>query len=1150
MDALEIRKLLSSGKWDKERQFWSELLEGDRELTRLPEDLRLGDREQPQTAEYRTTFGAELSGRIHALSGGSDIAAFLVLLSGVQLVTRLYAYVQEVLLVTPVFDGPAQEDAQVINQLLPFPFTLDPEHSVRENLNALKNRLAEILDHQNYPFAQLAADRGWSTLEEADSFPIPIAVGCERLHKSGILEQATADVVFWFAQQEGNWTLEVRFNPRRYSDMFAQQVASRVLLALNGLLGNLDAPLSSIRLLDESERDEVIRVFNDTDAPFPSDRTLHRLFMEQASQSPDAVAAMYGESTITYRELDERSSQLARLLQKAGVGPETRVALLCRRSFDMLVGALGILKAGGAYVPIETSWPKRRVQTVLEQVQAACIVTQRDVFTSLADLPWMISPLRQVVLLDDEGDTPGISHPERESVVRMFDDLAAKAHDRVSAGGFISSYTGLYLTETEVDEYRDRVVGLTAPFAGEGKTALEIGCGSGLIMFELAERFAGYTGLDPSSQTQDKNLSQRDTQGWDAGRLQLLTGFADEISGMADESYDVVLLPSAIQFFPDYMYLEHVLREAVRIVRPGGAIIVADVPDESAKEEFRASLEGFKRSHGTYYNTRVGLDQHLYVHEQFFAGFAGRLSGLKAEIHKRTEGFKNELRFRYDVVLTKSAVSDSSIATPEGFVPAADLQQEGIIYYTKRHIELEDAAGLPEAADPSGTAYIIFTSGSTGTPKGVIVSHRPVVNTIDWVNKSFGIGAEDRLFFITSLCFDLSVYDVFGTLAAGGAIDIVPEEDVRRPETWPQRMAARGITIWDSAPAALVQSLPFFDKYEGQAAPVRRFLLSGDWIPLTLPEQLRRLFPGSRVAALGGATEACIWSNYYEVEEIDPQWQSIPYGKPIRNAKYYILDREMQPCPVGARGELFIGGACLASGYHDAGLTRERFIADPFGQAEGARMYRTGDMAKWMPDGNIEFLGRVDRQVKIRGFRVELGEVQAKLLRHPDISQCVVLDCPDGSGQRALCAYYAAAEELPYRALHDYLSQDLPGYMIPSYFVRLDAIPVTSNGKVDAAALPNPLTVVHSDAEYEPPANEVEAELVELWKALLEVETVGVNDNFFELGGHSLLAVKLEIEMEQRGLLISPEDFLKCYTIRELSQYTTKAAAATAETAS
>jgi acyl carrier protein len=249
----------------------------------------------------------------------------------------------------------------------------------------------------------------------------------------------------------------------------------------------------------------------------------------------------------------------------------------------------------------------------------------------------------------------------------------------------------------------------------------------------------------------------------------------------------------------------------------------------------------------------------------------------------------------------------------------------------------------------------------------------------------------------------------------------------------------------------------------------------------------------------------------------------------------------MKACPIGARGELFIGGECLANGYHAEELTRERFIPDPFRSEPSARMYRTGDLAKYRADGNIEFLGRVDHQVKIRGYRIELGEIQAKLLSHSEIEQCVVIDSADASGQKALCAYYAASEEISARSLKDFLAADLPAYMIPSYFVRLPAIPVTSNGKVDRAALPAPQSQVRSEVAYEPPANDIEAELVELWKQLLEIDTVGVNDNFFELGGHSLLAVKLEIEMEERGLVISPEDFQQCYTIRDLSQYTTRA---------
>ncbi|MBW5445448.1 amino acid adenylation domain-containing protein [Cohnella sp. CFH 77786] len=1130
LDALEIRKILASGKWDKEKRFWSELLGGDRELTRFPEDRRLAESSPSDMRRWRTTFGPALSGKVNAISGGSDIAAFLVLLSGVQLVARLYAHASEVLLVTPVFDGNEQGENRV-NDLLLIPFAPNAERSCRDNLNALKDRLADILDHQNYPFSQLVQDRGWGNADETGGFRAPIAVGSGRLHPDGSLAGTEAEVVFWFAEREGDWELEVRCNPSRYSDEFAQTVASRLVLALDRLLSDPDAPLRELNMLDPSEWDTVVRSFNDTAGPFPRDLTLHGLFAAQAARTPDAVAAVFKDETITYRELDESSNRLARVLRKAGVGPETRVALMCRRSFGMAVGALGILKAGGAYVPIDASWPKRRVQTVLEQVEARYIVTQRHVIAPLADLLWRIPSLRHVVLLDEDGEQPDVIHPDRESIVRMFDDLAAAATDRVSSGGFVSSYTGLNFTEEEVDEYRDRVMELAAPYAGEGKSALEIGCGSGLILFGLAGRFGEYTGLDPSPLTQERNRLRLAEEGWDDRRIRLLTGFADEIAGMPDHAYDAVLLPSAIQFFPDYFYLAHVLREAVRVVRPGGAVIVADVPDEEAKEEFRASLEEFKRNHGAFYKTRTNLDQHLYVHQDFFESFAGMYPGLRAEVRKRTTGFKNELRYRYDIVLTKEEPANAD----------SDRAKDGRIrFYTKLHLGREEDAGLPASSDPSATAYVIFTSGSTGTPKGVVVSHRPVVNVIDWVNGTFGVNERDRLFFITSLCFDLSVYDLFGIFAAGGAVDIIPEEDVRRPETWPQRMAASGITIWDSAPAALAQSMPCFAKHAEAPAPARLFLLSGDWIPLQLPGQLKSLFPGCRVAALGGATEASIWSNCYEVNEIDPQWQSIPYGKPIRNAKYYILDQERKPCPIGARGELYIGGECLASGYHDEKLTRERFLPDPFEPDGGARMYRTGDLAKWLPDGNIEFLGRVDHQVKIRGFRVELGEIQAKLLRHPDIAQCVVLDCSDGSGQKALCAYYAGAAELPFRELRDYLSQDLPGYMIPSYFVRVPAIPVTANGKVDRAALPDPLTRVRSDAEYEPPANEIEEELVKIWQELLEIEIVGVNDNFFELGGHSLLAVKLEIEMEQRGLAISPEDFQQCYTIRDLSRYTTR----------
>ncbi|MBO9598430.1 MAG: AMP-binding protein, partial [Cohnella sp.] len=439
LDALEIQKIVSSGKLDKERNFWSDLLSGDRELTRFPEDRQQGS--EVRMRERRTAFGAELSDRIRSLSGGSDIAAFLVMLFGVQLAASQYAYAAETLLVTPVFDWP--EDGDSVNELLVIPFESDSNASLRVNLNALRTRFAAILDNQNYPFSQLAKERGWGDEDATGSFRIPIAVGSRRLHPDRLRDGMAADFRFWFEEQEGEWFLDIGWHSGRYSDELAQAIASHYVHALSQLLIQPDSPISELKLLPESDWERVVRAFNDTEGPFPGNRTLHELFVDQATRTPDAVVAMFKDQTMTYKELDETSNRLAATLRQAGVGSEVRVGLLCMRSFDMLTGVLGILKAGGAYVPIDTAWPKRRVQTVLEQIGAKHLVTQREAIGPFSDLLWRNAELEHIVLLDETGDEPAIALPDRESIVRMFDDVATKAEDRIQAGGFFSSYTGL-----------------------------------------------------------------------------------------------------------------------------------------------------------------------------------------------------------------------------------------------------------------------------------------------------------------------------------------------------------------------------------------------------------------------------------------------------------------------------------------------------------------------------------------------------------------------------------------------------------------------------------------------------------------------------------------------------------------------------------
>lgn len=425
------------------------------------------------------------------------------------------------------------------------------------------------------------------------------------------------------------------------------------------------------------------------------------------------------------------------------------------------------------------------------------------------------------------------------------------------------------------------------------------------------------------------------------------------------------------------------------------------------------------------------------------------------------------------------------------------------------------ATRLQRATTPTDPCYTIFTSGSTGQPKGVVLTHRAVVNTLDWVSRTFEVAPGDRLLFVTSFCFDLSVYDLFGVLAAGATMVVASERLLGDPELLARSLNERAITIWDSAPAALQRLVPFLPSGLG-ATTLRLVMLSGDWIPLALPDTVRRAFPGVQVKSLGGATECAIWSNWFDVGQLDPRWTSVPYGRPIQNCRYHVLDDELRPVPVGVAGDLYIGGACLASGYQSApALTAERFIADPF--RPGERLYKTGDLARYFESGDLEFLGRADSQVKIRGFRVEMGEVELAIAALPGVLDVVCNAHVDGAGQRALAAYVVprAGASLEPAEIKRQLRAELPDFAIPAQVQLLPALPLSSNGKVDRKALPSPLERARHGGGVAP-RSVTERKLVEVWESVLKQSPIGVTESFFDLGGHSMLAVLLMSEIKKQ----------------------------------
>lgn len=437
---------------------------------------------------------------------------------------------------------------------------------------------------------------------------------------------------------------------------------------------------------------------------------------------------------------------------------------------------------------------------------------------------------------------------------------------------------------------------------------------------------------------------------------------------------------------------------------------------------------------------------------------------------------------------------------------------------------------------PDDLAYVIFTSGSTGTPKGVMISHRGALNTIVDLNARFSISPDDRVLALSRLSFDLSVYDIFGLLAAGGALVLPDPEGARDPAHWAELVRDHKVTLWNTVPA-LMQLLVDLALEAGAdvAASLRLVWMSGDWIPLALPARIRAIAPRAQIISMGGATEASIWSILYPVGDVDPHWRSVPYGKPLLNQTFHVLRPDLTPAPDFVAGELFIGGIGVAQGYwRQPELTAARFITHP---RSGERLYRTGDLGRMLPDGNIEFLGRADFQVKIRGFRIELGEIEAALRDDPRVKTAVVVAAGDSDASRELVAYVIgeSSEPLPETDILDALRRRLPDYMIPARLVRLERLPLTANGKVDLKALP---ALERSAARTEPtkPANEIEEILLELWREILGLRVLGTRDDFFASGGNSLSGTRMMLRLRAAFALTLPvETLFQTRTIQKLA---------------
>lgn len=438
----------------------------------------------------------------------------------------------------------------------------------------------------------------------------------------------------------------------------------------------------------------------------------------------------------------------------------------------------------------------------------------------------------------------------------------------------------------------------------------------------------------------------------------------------------------------------------------------------------------------------------------------------------------------------------------------------------------------PAATRPGDLAYVLFTSGSTGAPKGVMIEHAQAVNTLQDINRRMQVGPRDRVLALSALHFDLSVYDLFGVIAAGGCLVMPDPARLHDAQHWAELVQAHRVSLWNSVPQLLQHFVEHLEHLQAQGEPLpgglRQAILSGDWIPVGLPDRARRVCPDLQLLASGGPTETAIWCTQYPIGKVDPAWSSIPYGRPLANQRMWVMDELLQERPVGVTGEICIGGACVGRGYlGDEAQTAQRFLRHP---RTGERLYRSGDLGRVTAEGQIEFLGRQDHQVKLNGLRIELGEINACLLRQPGIRQAWTGVRSEGAQKQLVSLLVldpddaAAATRLTDGSLRQSLAAWLPDYMLPQRFQRLEALPLSANGKVDAAQLQALLQAQQAEgaapaAQTDAAAQALQEQLLPLWRSLLGRQDLTPAQSFFDVGGDSLLALRLLSRVrEQLGL--------------------------------
>jgi tyrocidine synthetase-3 len=848
--------LLITERFKQQEAYWLQVFAGELPILDMPSDYLRPVVRSFEGERLGFTLEEELTEKLNKLASQTGTTLYMVLLATYNVLLAKYSGQEDIIVGSPIA---GRHHADLENMVGMFVNTLamrnypEKNKSFLEFLQEVKENALNGYERQDYQFEELvdkldiprSLNRNplfdtMFALQNTDN--VVLAIGDVRFSPYELDHKiAKFDLTLEAAERNNRLEFMLEYDSKLFNQETAKRLRGHFVNIVGCVVDQPEIKLVNIELVSEEEKRQILVDFNDTKTVYPKDKTIQELFEEQAAKTPEHIAIIFEEQQLTYKELNNKANQLARVLRNKGVKKNSIVGMMVERSLEMIIGIMGILKAGGAYMPIDPEYPEERINYMLADSKVGILVTQKSLEKKIAF----------------NGD---IIHVD------------------------------------------------------------------------------------------DQQIYQGD--------------------------------------------IENVVQE----------------------------------------NTSQDL------------------------------------------------------------------------------------------------AYVIYTSGSTGNPKGNLTMHYNVARVVKNTNY-IEITVEDVLLQLSNYAFDGSVFDIYGALLNGGKLVLVDKACVLDMNRLAKVIETEKVTIFFIT-TALFNTL--VDVNIECLKKVRKVLFGGEQSSTRHVRKAYEYMGSGRIVHVYGPTETTVYATYYEINHLADSDLNIPIGAPIANTSVYILDQGGTLQPIGVPGELCISGDGLARGYlNRMELTAEKFVENPF--APGERIYRTGDLAKWLTDGNIEFLGRIDHQVKIRGFRIELGEIEAELIKHPSIKEALVLAKDDVSGGKYLCAYIVIEQELVITDIREHLAKKLPDYMIPSIFMQLDKIPLTPNGKIDRKILPEPDGSINGGTEYVAPRNVAEEKLAKVWQEVLGVEKVGIEDNFFELGGHSLKAITLVAKIHKEfGVEVPLQEVFKAQTIKEL----------------